>query len=120
MVSGLGATAGATWAQGDFNDDGNVNVLRDAFTLVGQLGQSVVPPAGFLSRTANTESLLTSSAESIAVNPVVIADLDRNAQDDEDELAAKSESIANTELSLAGSQELDSAFESTLLIDDLL
>ena len=120
LVSGLGTTVGGTWAQGDLNGDGNINVLNDAFALVARLGQSVVPPTGFLSRTANTESSLTSSAESIAAKPVVIADLDRNAQDDEDELASKSNSIANAELSLAGSQELDSAFESTLLIDDLL
>ena len=43
LVGNLGTTGGATWAQGDFNGDGNVDVLNDAFILVGQLGRSVVP-----------------------------------------------------------------------------
>ena len=76
MVKGLGTTSGGAWAQGDFNGDGNISVFGDAFVLIDQLGQSVVPPAGFLSRTANTESSLTSSAESIAAKPVMIAYLD--------------------------------------------
>ena len=33
----------AVWAQGDFNGDGIVEVLADAFLLISQLGQSVLP-----------------------------------------------------------------------------
>jgi len=40
LVSNLGVTSGATWADGDFTGDGAVNVLGDAFILVGNLGQT--------------------------------------------------------------------------------
>ena len=54
MIGNLGTTTGgATWAQGDFNGDGDVSVLGDVFVLVGHLGQSVIPPvAGELATTS--------------------------------------------------------------------
>ena len=38
LVTNLGTTGGATYAQGDINGDGSVNVLGDALILVGNLG----------------------------------------------------------------------------------
>ena len=43
LISSLGTSSGAVWAQGDFGGDGRVDVLNDAFLLISQLGQSVLP-----------------------------------------------------------------------------
>ena len=40
-IANLGTTSDAVWAQGDFNGDGIVEVLADAFLLISQLGQSL-------------------------------------------------------------------------------
>ena len=42
-IANLGTTIDAVWAQGDFNGDGIVDILADAFLLISQLGQSVLP-----------------------------------------------------------------------------
>lgn len=41
LVSNLGNSTGAVWAEGDLNGDGQVNVLGDAFRLVSSLGRDV-------------------------------------------------------------------------------
>lgn len=118
LVSNLGTTGGTTWAQGDFNGDGNVNVLGDAFILVGRLGQSVVPPATALAASvANYASMVTSSDPTFT-QPIVFVDAGGNLFDDQDDdLPTDNPLSVALELSLAGSQELDAAFESGNLID---
>jgi len=43
LISNLGTTSGAVWAQGDLDADGRVNVLSDALRLISRLGQAVLP-----------------------------------------------------------------------------
>ena len=106
LVGNLGTTGGATWAQGDFNGDGNVNVLGDAFFLVGNLGQSVVPP-----------SAATSSSQPLARVVITNEPTSFVAERKDDRSPAKT-SLPSQQLALAGSQDIDAAFESTNLIDD--
>ncbi len=45
LVSNLGITEDASWADGDFDGDDDVDVLGDAFRLVANLGRSIIPTA---------------------------------------------------------------------------
>ena len=112
LVGNLGVTSGATWAEGDFNGDGVVNVLGDAFILVGRLGQSVVPPATTASSFASATAapLVTSSISAQPISFISQQEEDRD-RDSVGQRAKKSPD--STVLSLAGSKNLDAAFEST-------
>lgn len=121
LVGSLGTIGGATWGQGDFNGDGNVSVLGDAFRLIGRLGLSVVPPSASLALTVIDESSMVPSPDSVVNQSVLIVEADQNAlNDEEDQLPLANALVSAPELSLAGSTELDAAFASTLLTDDLL
>ena len=127
LVSNLGTSTGATWAQGDFNGDGAVDVLGDAFILVSRLGQSVVPPApsAFASSfavassatTANYSTAAPVATSSSVAQPIsfVSQQVDDRDRDSVGQRAKKSPD--STALSLAGSKNLDAAFESSDLID---
>jgi hypothetical protein len=88
----------AAWADGDFNADGNVNVLDDAALLVNNLGRNVQPPSAVM-------------ALAVPVGVAIDDDVSTNA------LAVSQNPIAPTSedsLALAGSvesSEIDNAFE---------
>ena len=118
LVENLRTTGGATWAQGDFNGDGNVDVLGDAFILVGRLGQSVVPPAPALALSAVGQTSQLALVDQGATQSVVLVDLGGNLLDEqESELRSVNPISSAAELSLAGSQNVDAAFESNRLFD---
>ena len=128
LVGNLGVTSGASWAQGNFNDDEAVNVLGDAFILVGRLGQSVVPPASTASSvTAKATSLIATAAVTTQVSalsdgaqsPSFISD-HHDAHDWFMDVKRASHPPDPTGLSLAGSQDLDAAFESGDLVEALI
>ena len=121
LVSNLGTVGGATWQQGDVSGDGRVNVLGDGFVMVGRLGQSVVSPTASLAAKVAGNNSTTSSAKADLTPPILVLDVDQVLSDDQDdELLVASASVAAADLLLAGSEELDEAFASTLLKDDLL
>ena len=95
-------------AQGDFNDDGQVNVLGDAFILIGNLGQNVVPPTTS-SLVSAPPSLLSAEPSVIVLSPTVSPAQLSSVSSDQDELVPVAPSPT---LSLAGSQALDAAFAS--------
>ena len=106
LVGNLGTIGGAVWADGDFNGDGNVDVLGDAFILVGNLGQSVLPPSAALASSQTLASVvITNEPESFVT-------------EQEDDRPPVQISSPSQQLALAGSQDIDAAFESNDLIDD--
>ena len=106
LIGNLGLTGGAAWAQGDFNGDGNVNVLGDAFILIGNLGQSVLPPTAALASSQNLASIVITNEPASFIT------------EQEDDRPPVQISSPPQQLALAGSQDIDAAFESTGLIDD--
>ena len=121
LVGNLGRTGGATWTQGDFNGDGDVDVLNDAFILVAHLGQSVVPPAPALATSAAGQTSQMALVNPMLNRSVVIVDARENLLDkQESELRATNSVSSGSELSLAGSQDIDAAFESSHLFDENL
>ena len=108
LVNNLGAT-GRTWAQGDFDGSGNVNVLGDAFILVNNLGQSVQLPA--TSQTLVQPPLAAiASTPSVSTSAAVVVE----QADDEDEVVATAPRVAvnATSPELSGDQVRDDAFAS--------
>ena len=125
LVRNLGVSGGASWAEGDFNDDEVVDVLGDAFILVGRLGQSVVPPASTASFSAAKSSpTATSNATAAAAvkqntvaQPISFISQQDDDHDKSSDVQRSKTSPASTTLLLAGSQNLDAAFESSDLIE---
>ena len=119
LVENLGRTGGATWAQGDFNGDGNVDVLIDAFILVSRLGQSVVPPAPALATSAAGQTSKSSSVDPVSTQSAVLLGVEESLLDEQESDSPAVHSISSSaRLSLAGSQNLDAAFESSNLLDE--
>ena len=124
LVGNLGTAGGATWAQGDFNGDGAVDVLGDAFILIGRLGQSVVPPAatasvamGSSSTTANYATAAPVVLTSTAPQPVSFISQQEDDRDQNSGTQRAKKSPGSAVLSLAGSKNLDAAFESSDLTE---
>ena len=124
LIGNLGTTSGATFAQGDFNGDGAVDVLTDAFTLVGRLGQSVIPqepvppPAtsSFSTARFKTTAQLTPATNVVVIdNPTLFSFNER-----QDNQVGEKLLTSSTSSLLAGSFDLDAAFEIESLLEDSL
>ena len=122
LVGNLGLTGGATWADGDVNDDDAVNVLGDAFILIGRLGQSVVPAAE-ASASATAKAAFITAPHAVATPVNSISNKTQpvgTTSDDRDQIWQAKRSIKSPtpqQLSLAGSCNIDAAFESSDLFE---
>ncbi|MDA8563729.1 hypothetical protein N9L06_04675 [Mariniblastus sp.] len=125
LVANLGITnGGATWAQGDFNGDGFVDVLNDAFTLVANLGRSLILPA--TSPPSATSKLTVAASNATDPLPslervVLVSGIETiNPKEQQADQKAEKLLASSTPAALAGSVELDAAFEVNGLFEDSL
>ncbi len=117
LITHLGSTDEATWAQGDFNGDDSVDVLGDAAILVAHLGQSVMPPAvASVAALAAGDSQLDANVGSLPVADVSVVEPANMLRKESADNETNGRPMPTAELSLAGSQELDAVFESDSLL----